>query len=235
MRFTAFASSSVTLLALSAAFRLPDFEPFISALNFSLSISDYIPSTDNATLDQPHELLKRQFSNTCPDKFDSCTSLGAPGLCCAEAAVCSPDAAGNVACCPIGAVCSGTINEVVTAGELDELGRRISATVSSAVDGALQTVTSVVSSFVEGASSTVAEVVAAATPLTTAVTEATTEGGFIIDEGSTVATFAGTVRNAQIVSLHLYPTSARAPLPAFADRVQPAVMRAVIWVLEYFY
>ena len=66
---------------------------------------------DNSTSPaSPHELIKRQ-STSCPNGYTSCGSLGqeAAAVCCANNQICTPDAALHVACCPRGAVCTGTI------------------------------------------------------------------------------------------------------------------------------
>lgn len=55
------------------------------------------------------ELVKRQ---DCDDRYNPCSGLGAPGLCCPDNTVCSADAAGNVACCPKNVMCTGTIQGV---------------------------------------------------------------------------------------------------------------------------
>lgn len=41
--------------------------------------------------------------------YNSCSSLGAPSLCCAPNQICSADTLGRVGCCPLGAACTGTI------------------------------------------------------------------------------------------------------------------------------
>ena len=58
-----------------------------------------------------NEVVKRQ-SNGCVSGYDSCANLGAAGLCCRSDSVCSADAAGHVACCPLNAACTGTIGGV---------------------------------------------------------------------------------------------------------------------------
>lgn len=58
-----------------------------------------------------NELVRRQ-SNGCVSGYNSCANLGAAGLCCRSDSVCSADAAGHVACCPLNAACTGTIGGV---------------------------------------------------------------------------------------------------------------------------
>jgi hypothetical protein len=59
------------------------------------------------------ELLKRQSG--CASGYNACAGIGAPGLCCGSDSVCSADAAGHVACCPLNAACTGTIGGGVQA------------------------------------------------------------------------------------------------------------------------
>lgn len=73
--------------------------------NDALATSE--PTTAQSAED-PLELLKRQ---DCPTNYNSCSTLAAAdaGSCCSVDSVCSLDNAGNVACCPIGSFCTGTI------------------------------------------------------------------------------------------------------------------------------
>lgn len=185
---------------LTTAFHFPDFQSFC----LPISLSDYVPSADvlNQTAFEHADLLRR-YSNTCPTDFNSCSNLGAPQLCCASAAVCSPDAAGNVACCPSGAACSGTISGVITAGTVNAQGSLIGVATTAG--------TSTNTGGVVGASTTSSTtsdgLVLASTQTSTTTTttgseavSATGQTGFIIDGTSTVATPAGAVRAADVVS-----------------------------------
>ncbi|KAF2198891.1 hypothetical protein GQ43DRAFT_442951 [Delitschia confertaspora ATCC 74209] len=72
---------------------------------------------DNETLIEDGDglgLIKRQ--STCTKGYNACAYIGASGLCCKSDTVCSADAAGHVACCPLRAACTGTI--VVGGGNL---------------------------------------------------------------------------------------------------------------------
>ncbi|KAH7054607.1 hypothetical protein B0J12DRAFT_458359 [Macrophomina phaseolina] len=97
---------------------------------------------------------------TCPTSYTACAALGAPGLCCRRNSRCAVDQAGHVACCPSGAVCTGSL----TAG----------AGVTRTVSG-VTTVTG-------GPSSSLSFVLASSTVTTG------TGGGFIVVASSTVAT-----------------------------------------------
>lgn len=62
-------------------------------------------------------LLKRQFK--CPEGTLSCSSIGAPDVCCGGSSTCvkvQDSDIGDVGCCPNGQVCSGTISCNETAG-----------------------------------------------------------------------------------------------------------------------
>ena len=65
---------------------------------------------------QPHDdRFKRQTTDPCGPNLQSCSFLSRPGAgsaCCATNAVCTLDNAGNVACCPEGAFCTGTLSSV---------------------------------------------------------------------------------------------------------------------------
>lgn len=70
---------------------------------------------------------------SCASGSVSCSSISAPNECCPSSTVCGRDANNNVACCPIGKVCTG----VVSAGAA-----RPSTTSSGFVFGATTTTTS---------------------------------------------------------------------------------------------
>jgi hypothetical protein len=195
------------ITTLTYAIQIPDIRSFLSAI--SVTLEDYIPptfSTNETSSEQEpeHDLLKRQYSNTCPTHFNNCDNLGAPSLCCADGAVCSADAAGHVACCPIGAACSGTIGGVITAGTVNSIGSLISggATQTAVVGGNGRTT----SSFVNAGTTTSGGLVQATTP-TSARTQtpgqyypSTSGNGFVVDGTSTVATPGAAVRGVQVVS-----------------------------------
>jgi hypothetical protein len=197
----------VCLLARTSALQLPNFQPFLSA--FPLSVSDYIaPQQNNETAesDSRHDLLRRQFSNTCPTGFSNCANMGAPQLCCITDAVCSADYAGNVACCPTGAACSGTIGGVITAGTVDSSGYLVGAggATTTGPTGAASTSFQFAQSTTTTTSSqlSVAGLVPATTQSTVGNGDATTSGGgFVLNGGSTVATPGFAVRGAQAVSI----------------------------------
>lgn len=199
--------SAPLLLTPTTALQLPSLQPFLSALTFPVSLADYIPPTAPSAppTPRPHALLKRQFSNTCPNNFNPCDSVGAPGLCCAEDAACAADDAGNVACCPSGAVCTGVINGVITAGTVDSNGHLVSASAGGGVAGVGggQVVTSVGSTYiVTGSGAAGGGLVAASSPSTIGpVVGQSSGGGFIVDAGSTVATPGAGVRGAEVVSI----------------------------------
>lgn len=201
----------IFLATLAYAIRIPDIQSFLAAFTFTLE--DYLPPVFNANATSadetaPHDLLKRQYSNTCPKHFNSCDNLGAPSLCCADGAVCSADAAGHVACCPSGAACSGTINGIITAGTVNSDGSLIggSATTTGGGGGAGTTTHSLVPA---GATTTSGGLVQATTE-SQAKTQtpgqyypSTSGNGFVVDGTSTVATPGAAVRAVQVVSIHI--------------------------------
>ncbi|KAI9853809.1 MAG: hypothetical protein M1824_000877 [Vezdaea acicularis] len=90
---------------------------FLSRLTASSSLSPFYAPYDD-TLDPlarpdllptPLALLLRR--QACPSAYSACTILNVAGACCQSGTVCSLDGAGNVACCPSNAICSGTITK----------------------------------------------------------------------------------------------------------------------------
>ncbi|KAF2484328.1 hypothetical protein BDY17DRAFT_323190 [Neohortaea acidophila] len=110
-----------SLATTTAAFDLP----YFSDISFPIRLSDYfqpIPTTNTITPHPPQELRRRAGGGQCPTDFHACTNLNAPGLCCANAAICTPDDNGNVACCPSHSVCTGLVTGSITSGVLNSLG-----------------------------------------------------------------------------------------------------------------
>lgn len=66
---------------------------------------------DPAEAPPPLRLLPRA-GPSCASSGNSCSALGAPGLCCSSKAICALDPLNNVACCPLNAACTGTISPV---------------------------------------------------------------------------------------------------------------------------
>ncbi|KAF2667272.1 hypothetical protein BT63DRAFT_426171 [Microthyrium microscopicum] len=77
---------------------------------------DYAHAANTSSPNEHFELLKRD--GNCPSGYSSCAYIGAPAFCCKGNANCAIDSVGHAACCPAGAVCTGTINGngFVTAG-----------------------------------------------------------------------------------------------------------------------
>jgi hypothetical protein len=93
--------------------------PAIALANPNVLLSEFFeplqetPAQGNDTIGEGSlELVKRQAG--CATGYDSCSNLGAPGLCCRTTQVCSADAAGHVACCPLNNACTGTIGAIAT-------------------------------------------------------------------------------------------------------------------------
>ena len=74
---------------------------------------------DERSLDdgRPAPLWKRQ--QTCPANYNACSAFAADSICCAAGTDCALDDGGNIACCPRGSFCTGTI-EVGTQTASDE-------------------------------------------------------------------------------------------------------------------
>ncbi|KAH8808398.1 hypothetical protein F5884DRAFT_792085 [Xylogone sp. PMI_703] len=87
------------------------------------------------------ELLKR--AGNCPNNYNPCIGNGA-GSCCTAGSVCTVDNANNIACCRLGATCTGTIatpanSGGVSTGGFAGFGSRTST--ASAPSNAIATVT----------------------------------------------------------------------------------------------
>lgn len=149
------------------------FSPFSPALD---SWDGQISSNDTS-----FELLKRA-SNACPTSYSACTNEGASALCCADSQICTADYNGNVACCPSGAKCTGTITGVVT---------------GSAVSGTTTTSNVLASTTQSTTTTSGAGLIYAST-----ATSTTTTGGFIVAASTTVATIvSGGTRNQAVSSI----------------------------------
>lgn len=90
--------------------------PFLLA--FPLALLSPV-SSQNSPFLAPHlanalhpPLMPR--AGNCASSGTSCSSLGAPSLCCPSQSVCALDPLNNVACCPQNAACTGTISPVST-------------------------------------------------------------------------------------------------------------------------
>ncbi|WEW55744.1 hypothetical protein PRK78_001177 [Emydomyces testavorans] len=94
--------SLVFLPILVSAAEIDNISPFHHPL---LDGSDIIARDGHEAL----LLLRRQ--NGCPANFDSCAFLNAPGACCQKGTICSRDAANHIACCPLGAACTGVLTQ----------------------------------------------------------------------------------------------------------------------------
>jgi len=181
------------LLLLTSLAEASLFSPFLSVLEWSQQTSS------NETFH--HELPKRALDPTsCPTNYKNCASIGAPGLCCANSAICAPDQAGHVACCPSGAVCTGAISSIITGGVIASGG-----SVASTTAAASQPLTASASSSRTTPTSGGGLIVASGlsttgtSPATTG-SAATTGGGFIIVGTSTAATLGSHAeRNLQTV------------------------------------
>lgn len=186
-----------TVLALSSIVNASFFSPLLSAFDSLSSI---------ATNETSHEVLKRQTNaNACPSGYNACSALGAPGLCCASTASCAVDQAGHVACCPSGAVCTGSISSIITAGTI------IGGGGAGAVAGASSTSNSLLLGGGSSTSTTASTattttgnglILASTNPSSTTGGSATTTQGFIIAASSTVATLgtgSGGARSLQMV------------------------------------
>ncbi|KAI9886976.1 MAG: hypothetical protein M1823_001192 [Watsoniomyces obsoletus] len=66
-------------------------------------------SVATPVLSLPVELRKRQ-NNACPANYSPCPAVTQGAVCCSANSDCQRDQAGNIACCPRGASCTGIIS-----------------------------------------------------------------------------------------------------------------------------
>ncbi|KAL1792026.1 hypothetical protein ACET3X_009777 [Alternaria dauci] len=117
------------LAALAAPDVFADFEPAVAPLENAV-----YEAMETSPADSGVELLKRQNNNACANQYFNCAGLGAPGLCCPRTAVCSADQAGQVACCPQGAACTGAIGAIAT-GAIPSATSTVSFVIASTTGG----------------------------------------------------------------------------------------------------
>ena len=55
------------------------------------------------------QLLSKRVANNCPSGYNPCSTLNNSNICCKTDSHCSRDAADNIACCPTGASCTGSL------------------------------------------------------------------------------------------------------------------------------
>jgi len=65
------------------------------------------PARLQETYDLASSLSKRD--GACGSQHTACSAQGFPGFCCTTVAACSRDYYGSIACCPYGAVCTGSV------------------------------------------------------------------------------------------------------------------------------
>ncbi|PYH99142.1 hypothetical protein BO71DRAFT_369936 [Aspergillus ellipticus CBS 707.79] len=88
------------------------------------------------------QLLRKRDDN-CPSGYDPCSNVGHSNLCCQDGTKCTRDAADNVACCPTGASCTGTLTETgtVVGGSTSSFRFPQTATATQTTDGTSVTLT----------------------------------------------------------------------------------------------
>ncbi|KAB8291153.1 hypothetical protein EYC80_009841 [Monilinia laxa] len=116
--FLAFSLLTTTTTALQIPSLISPPEPFYAPTSLDLDISSdsslpsnetILPDTSPASSKPKLDLLKR--AGNCPANYNSCSTLKAAygGACCPASATCSTDSSQNIACCAIGASCTGTV------------------------------------------------------------------------------------------------------------------------------
>lgn len=103
-------------------------------------------------LAQEH-LFKR--ADNCPGGYNPCNNLGRSDICCESDARCSADAANNIACCPTGASCTGSLTATDTGAGTGSagVGNTVSLT-GSTIPGAAYPFVVIPSTFADAAACT---------------------------------------------------------------------------------
>lgn len=84
---------------------------FLPSTVLSIETAPFSAPESIETSKRAFEVLQilRRSDNNCPAGYNPCTSLGNSGVCCIEGTNCSRDEANNIACCPTGASCTGSL------------------------------------------------------------------------------------------------------------------------------
>ncbi len=114
MRTLKFLLLTLTSVIIAATPNFSDLQTFLPALLHGDLFLQTDPQSQNLSSftsdhDLSHRVQRRQANSGCGTSYSPCAALNAPGLCCTTAAICSADNVGNVACCPLGAACTGTV------------------------------------------------------------------------------------------------------------------------------
>jgi hypothetical protein len=98
---------------------------FLSSLRAisAAASNNYSPFLDPILNEEARSPLLLERRQQCANNGVSCGNLN-NALCCPEDTICANDSAGNVGCCPIAAVCTGTVNgqPVTATGTVSETG-----------------------------------------------------------------------------------------------------------------
>lgn len=88
------------------------------------------------------QILNKRVANDCPSGYNPCSTLDNPKICCRSGSRCARDAADNIACCPTGASCTGSLFATTTdtsSFRFPQYGTAASTTSDETSQGALAT------------------------------------------------------------------------------------------------
>ena len=88
---------------------------FLASTVLSIETLPFDPPQNAQTNKRAFEILrilKRQ--DDCPGGHSACSNMGKSDICCRDGTNCSRDAADNIACCPTGAKCTGSLTGTST-------------------------------------------------------------------------------------------------------------------------
>ncbi|KAE8147022.1 hypothetical protein BDV25DRAFT_161233 [Aspergillus avenaceus] len=83
---------------------------FFASTVLSIETLPFSPSRSADTSERAYGVLRMlKRADNCPAGYNPCDNMDRSDVCCRQGSVCSRDAADNIACCPTGAKCTGSL------------------------------------------------------------------------------------------------------------------------------
>ncbi|KAJ5544916.1 hypothetical protein N7535_006698 [Penicillium sp. DV-2018c] len=116
---------------------------FLTSTVQSIETAPFSPAVEATANKRAFEILQvlKRADNNCPGGFNPCRELGNANACCKEGTRCSTDAADNIACCAIGASCTGSLTGTKTTGTGTSFQFPNTATATATTDGGAASIT----------------------------------------------------------------------------------------------
>jgi hypothetical protein len=89
---------------------------FLASPVLSIETSPFLPPQFAEISKRAYDVLQflKRADNNCPGGYGPCTNMGNSDVCCRSDTICTRDAANNIACCPTGAKCTGSLTGTST-------------------------------------------------------------------------------------------------------------------------